>query len=298
MNQFKTTDTGGMPFVADDFRFMDAIYRQAINDILAGISGTDCILWGCRISNDGTFTNITEGAVRLGGELVHVAARQIAYDATHSIFVNVSEIANPDGYKKFADDNFHDTYIVREGNVFGFADTVFAGAINISTAKRIEIMLKSDAATANETEYNLFTHKFINPAVLGRVATIFSGTVAFIDNCPSGQSNIADASSYLKRLANIKSQFVNAYLKCTFGQSGNPNVDKLYFKIPLWGASTIKIPAIARYAGAADYFNVIVSAMQTSYSGSFAIEIQRTDGTQFIGGVAVEIWFNTTFLMQ
>jgi len=291
MNQFKTTDTGGMPFVADDLRFMDAIYRQAINDILAGISGTDCILWGCRISNDGTFTNITEGAVWLGGELVHVAARQIAYDATHSIFVNVFDLANPDGYKKFADDNFHDTYIVREGNVFGFADTVFAGAINISTAKRIEIVLKSDEC--GEFEIAGFTSdKYISVRRLGRAASLYTGHVAFSDATPdTSSSNTAHENSYTRIISNGKTSYINSYLRCDSYDILGGNFSVFYFRVLLFGVSGQKIRGLARYVGSSTYFDVIID-INSGYPST--IQITKADGTTFYG--AVEFWFDATIL--
>ncbi len=72
MNLLKTTDNGGFPLVLDDFRWIDAGYREAFKALMSpfGITNsTAVILSGCSRSVAAGTVSITSGFVSIGGEI-------------------------------------------------------------------------------------------------------------------------------------------------------------------------------------------------------------------------------------
>lgn len=296
MNRLKTNQSGGFPFVLDDLRFLDNAYRQAFTNIAYAISLSDCILWGCDLSDDGTDITVTEGAVWLNGEILHVPEQTITYVPGHNYFLRLSASYDPNGLKTFADSNLYDTYELRVAELFdGGTDTVIASAINIHNDKRINIVNQRDAATNAEMRSSSVSSKFATPASIGRSASLFSGSDAFTDNTPQGvsQSNIADSSSYTKIIRNGNTQHINAYLKSSFGSLGFP-FTIFFFRIETFGTISHKFRGFARYEGSSDLFDVIIEN-KGGYPN--ALEITMPDGSAFQTGNNIEIWFNETFLM-
>jgi len=118
MNKFITTDTGGLPYVLDDIRWVEDSNREGISDIVKGIvdSGTtDFILWGCNITDNTTTFDVSEGAIVFDGEIYHLAATtgltKVALQ--YLIFRPSTGTYDSDGLKTFQDAATHDTYEIR-----------------------------------------------------------------------------------------------------------------------------------------------------------------------------------------
>lgn len=113
MNLFKTTDNGGLPLVLNDFRWIDAGYREAFKAIMSSYGIDDSmtvILNGCeRNVVSGTVT-ISEGYVSLGGEICFVPEHSYADPVGTFEYWDLNLSFDADGYKTFQSTSNFETY--------------------------------------------------------------------------------------------------------------------------------------------------------------------------------------------
>jgi len=70
MNKLLTTTSGQMPIYLDDFRFLDAIYREGIENIVKTYANNqNCILYGCEITNVAGGVQVNNGAIWYQNEM-------------------------------------------------------------------------------------------------------------------------------------------------------------------------------------------------------------------------------------
>lgn len=140
MNNFKTTDNGGLPFVLDDFRWIDSGYREAFKGIMSAYGVADStavIISGCaRTVASGTVT-IAEGFVSLGGEICYVPTHTYAEPTGGQVeYFDLNVTYDPVGNKPFQSTSNFDTYEKRACKIT-VASSVPAGYTLYSDAKTI-----------------------------------------------------------------------------------------------------------------------------------------------------------------
>lgn len=155
MNKLITTDTGGFPYVLDDIRWEQDAYREALNDIVKGIVNngtTDFVLWGCNITDNTTYFDVSEGAIVFDGEIYHLAATtnltKVALQ--YLIFKPSTGTYDSDGLKTFQDAATHDTYELRFATATISAIPGAGSYIIASTAGTAAIPEKYDYQFANK----------------------------------------------------------------------------------------------------------------------------------------------------
>lgn len=139
MNKLKTNINGKMPFVLDDIRFLDDVYRSSINAILSGLMRYDGIIYGCKLIIDGNQATVRKGAIWLNGELLPVPEQTFNYDASHHYFFKLNSYFAPEGNKTFGDGTQHDTYEIRIAEVHdGGSSTFISNMIRVNASKIID----------------------------------------------------------------------------------------------------------------------------------------------------------------
>ncbi len=120
MNKLINDFNRGFSLKSDDFRFIDAAVRLALSDLAKsmGIS-TPRVMWGCEVTEHGTYISITEGAVYWSNEIWHVYAHNVAVATPLSVpaywaFVGEND---PAGVKLDKDLVSHETYQIRKAVV-------------------------------------------------------------------------------------------------------------------------------------------------------------------------------------
>lgn len=119
MNKFKTTDNGGLPFVLDDLRWMDASYREAFLGFWAAFANGNAdsfILSGCSMADQNVGTTVNEGYIYLYGEICYVPEHEIPAGSGTAHWEIISSYDST-GFKTFADSATHDTYEIRRAQV-------------------------------------------------------------------------------------------------------------------------------------------------------------------------------------
>lgn len=140
MNELKTNINGKFPFVLNDIRFFDDIYRSAINSLLEALAvkSGDVIVSGCRITTLGNTGTLSAGSIWLNGELLIVPEQTFSYIAGHNYFLKLKEYYLQEGRKTFGDNTTHETYLVRTAEVHdGGTQTNIADMIRIRTARLV-----------------------------------------------------------------------------------------------------------------------------------------------------------------
>lgn len=155
MNKFITTDTGGLPYVLDDIRWVEDSNREGIADIVKGIADsgtTDFILWGCNITDNTTYFDVSEGAIVFDGEIYHLAATTnlTKVSLQYLIFKPSTGTYDSDGLKTFQDAATHDTYEIRIATASISAIPGAGSYIIVSTDGTGAIPLKRDRTFNNE----------------------------------------------------------------------------------------------------------------------------------------------------
>jgi len=113
MNIFKTDINGKLPFVLDDLRFMDNIYRKSFEALMNGLN-PNCIIYGCNYTTTQGTVVIDAGAVVINGEICLVKAHTVNAMEVKKIRFELKESVNSAGNKLFGDGTIHETYLIRE----------------------------------------------------------------------------------------------------------------------------------------------------------------------------------------
>lgn len=122
MNEFITTQQGGLPLRSDDFRFFQKAYRDAFKALstpLHAVQDKVVVMTGCGRSLSGGNTIFTAGSVAYDGEFWNVeetttsafAPPQVAY------WVFEIEMLTTEGVKEFQSGAFHETYQKRSAHI-------------------------------------------------------------------------------------------------------------------------------------------------------------------------------------
>lgn len=215
MNKLITTDTGGFPYVLDDIRWEQSAYREALNDIVKGIvdSGTvDFILWGCNITDNTTYFDVSEGAIVFDGEIYHLAATTnlTKVNLQYLIFKPSTGTYDSNGLKTFQDAATHDTYEKRFATATISAIPGSGSYIIASTDGTAAIPLKNDRTFGNE---------------VGSPTEITLGATT-IDSCGSyyATNNITAANNPVK----FWKQGSSVFIKGGFSQNPATSVTSRY----------------------------------------------------------------------
>lgn len=164
MNNFKTTDLGGLPLKLNDFRYIHSGIVEIFKGVMSSYGITDStaiILSGCEKVLDAGNTIILEGYVSIGGE--------VCYVPTHSYTDPVSGefeywMINVDydsaGTKTFQNLSINETYEVRTGKVqkstivpAGF--TVYDDALTLFEAIRPKLNIGEPITLTLEPNINV-----------------------------------------------------------------------------------------------------------------------------------------------
>lgn len=120
MNKLKTTGLGGFPVVLDDFRWMDAGYRDGFYGLLAAFGVEDdqsFVIVGCERSvDDGTVT-VSPGYVSINGEVCFFPEQTYDEPTTETEFFEVAVSYDAEGLKTFQDASEQDTYEIRRAKI-------------------------------------------------------------------------------------------------------------------------------------------------------------------------------------
>jgi hypothetical protein len=118
MNKFITTNLGGLPFRANDLRWIDDSVRDSFKALLAGFGASMIIFQGCtRTEISGTVT-ITEGYVGLQGEIFYVPLHTFPAAVLPDLeYWQIITIDDPQGTKLFKDGSTKETYQIRIAKV-------------------------------------------------------------------------------------------------------------------------------------------------------------------------------------
>lgn len=128
MNEFITTDQGGLPLRSDDFRFFQNAYRDAFKGLstpLHAVHDKIIVLTGCSWVTSSGSTVFNDGVVAFDGELWNVE------ETTNSefIFPNAAywdfdiEMMSPDGEKEFQSGVVYQTYQKRTARIVVVEDS-------------------------------------------------------------------------------------------------------------------------------------------------------------------------------
>lgn len=204
MNNFKTTDNGGLPFVLDDFRWIDAGYREAFKGIMSAYGVADStavIISGCaRTVASGTVT-IAEGFVSLGGEICYVPLHTYAEPSGGQVeYFDLIVTYDPLGNKPFQSTVNYNTYEKRACKIT-VASSVPAGYTSYADAKNVFQLIRSGI---NYTTWQtLSTQVLPSAGVPGTYITTFkrdnsefvhlSGTY-YIEDAGTGAINVLVAT--------------------------------------------------------------------------------------------------------
>lgn len=121
MNNFKTTDIGGLPIKLNDFRFINDGIKEAFRGIMSSYGITDSmtiIISGCEKTSATGTTTITEGYVSIGGEVCFVPEHSYPDIAPGEFEYWVIDVTyDPEGTKVFQSTSTFETYEVRVGKI-------------------------------------------------------------------------------------------------------------------------------------------------------------------------------------
>lgn len=135
MNKLKTTDTGKLPFVLDDIRWIDSGIRDAFKGLFAslGITATNSFkITGCVVTNVNLVYSWTAGYICLMGEILPVDSGSVTIPGTpqvgYGLCWTLETTYDSAGLKIFENGNSHDTYEIRKAKlVYGQYPTNQAG---------------------------------------------------------------------------------------------------------------------------------------------------------------------------
>lgn len=192
MNRLDTTHLGGFPLALNDFRFIDDSVRLAIADLVNAVSGSESlvILYGCRMTNMGNYTSVSEGAIFYQGEIFHVFPHNFS-GTTSAPYLNLIIENDPTGSKTFFDGTQHQVYEIRKA--VGSAAPI-QGAITtflVSNAVRLnaiqtEITL-ADSGVSLRPDRNIPCKAFLRNGLV----TIDAGVLVSSSSGPSSENPIA-----------------------------------------------------------------------------------------------------------
>lgn len=206
MNIFKTTDNGGLPLALNDFRWIDAGYREAFKALMSGYGVVDSeavIISGCERTLATGTVSIAEGYISLGGEICLVPAHtypeptggQLEYWDLYTSF-------DPEGYKVFQSTLDYDTY-----------------------QKRIAKITVASSVPAGYTEYadtkNIFqiTRLKINTGIWNEMSNVVvtGGTIP---------------GTYISQFKKDSCEFIHFKGTCYFEDAGSGTVNELLGTLP------------------------------------------------------------------
>ncbi len=161
MDIFYTEELGRMPFVLNDFRFLDKIYRSTFEAYLKMLSAENMILFGCIVTDNlnGTFT-VSEGAVVINNEFYLCSSHTFPCDNINEAYFVVNQTADTEGLKKFGNNTMIDTYLLRRVLASQHASQP-SDSISVSAYKFEDLYVKSgdsrltDSRTCNNTFDNI-----------------------------------------------------------------------------------------------------------------------------------------------
>ena len=155
MNELLTNKNGRMPFVLNDIRFLDSIYRNAILAIIGGLNKNEnLIVSGISLENtEGEDYTAIGGVIYFNGELLTVNDSDITIPTGYKAVIEKKEAFDPSGLKLFGDGTLVDTYklIYGEFSVVLISQT---GQFEV-TSKRLDSLFKP-----NFTENTAFNRNF------------------------------------------------------------------------------------------------------------------------------------------
>jgi hypothetical protein len=123
MNKLLTNINGKMPLFLDDIRFLDDIYRTAINNIIKGLIdstyGEKLIVSGCvPIVNISTMLcTVSAGMVMINGELCLFAGSIFTYNSSKGYRYIINESYDPIGTRIFGDSTEHACWQIRVAGI-------------------------------------------------------------------------------------------------------------------------------------------------------------------------------------
>ncbi len=126
MNNFKTTNIGGLPIKLNDLRFINNGLKEAFKGVMSSYGITDSItivLNGCEKTSVSGTTTIASGFVSIGGEICYVPLHSYPDPAVGEFeYWDIDLTFDPSGSKVFQSTDIFDTYEIRVGKVI--KDTV------------------------------------------------------------------------------------------------------------------------------------------------------------------------------
>lgn len=120
MNNFKTTDNGGLPLRLDDFRFMHNASLEVVKGLISPLVGTldALILSGCEATNlGGGLYSYSEGYVYFSGEVFYFPAISSTTIAPASAAFDVVSTFDPTGVRTFNNSVTHNVYEIRRATI-------------------------------------------------------------------------------------------------------------------------------------------------------------------------------------
>lgn len=140
MNQFKTTDNGGLPLTLNDFRWIDNGYREAFKAMMSGYDVVDSaavILSGCERTVASGTVSIAAGYLSIGGEICLVPAHTYPEPAGGQFeYWDLYTSYDAEGLKVFQSTLDYDTYQKRVAKIT-VASSVPAGYTEYADTKNI-----------------------------------------------------------------------------------------------------------------------------------------------------------------
>lgn len=147
MNGLKTDNNGGHPAHLDDLRWIDQGIRQAFQAVMSpfGIDNQSAvILKGCSRSSNAGIITISEGYISIGGELCFVPSHSYSVAGNDEEYFYVKSDFDNSGLKQYQDNNLHDTYEIRIGEVKTVAQgNIPAGHTKYQDAKNVYQIINS-----------------------------------------------------------------------------------------------------------------------------------------------------------
>ncbi len=218
MDIFYTEELGRMPFVLNDFRFLDKIYRSTFEAYLKMLSAENMILFGCIVTDNlnGTYT-VSEGAVVINNEFYLCSSHTFPCDNINEAYFVVNQTADTEGLKKFGNNTMIDTYLLRRVLASQHASQP-SDSINVSAYKFEDLYVKSgdtrltDSRTCNNTFDNIESSR-TNLDVYSKSETgneIDTAINALINGAPGALDTLIELAAALGDDPNFAATITNA----------------------------------------------------------------------------------------
>lgn len=124
MNKLKTTNTGGMPIVLDDLRWLESAEREALVGVIKTLISYDinaAIISGCDVvdTEQGDMWSCSEGFIFFNNEIFFVPEQLVFNDGNIGNLYFAEDISyeSPAGLKTFNNAVPHETYEIRQAQM-------------------------------------------------------------------------------------------------------------------------------------------------------------------------------------